>query len=374
MEHRVTFLIIIVFSVILTSCSKPELIYTETIYLATVTHTIAYTHTPTKIPTITFTPTPEVDYYKIDIFNESTWPEKYKDFWDGGWLNSKEADRKAFQQFIEKVRTAFFAKEGMTDEVTKMTEIRPELRSIWGMICWAETHKDEVIKNQTFIPVTPTELEWIMTDPTLAYNPTWPEDVLAWKGVILDTNQEGPRAVYGIHNPSNETYYSSDNFGMPIAGKDGSVVVPRSPYDAILGDLAALGYVGGGESRVNLLLMNVLDKDGFHHLAAPAVSLDGNLVAPKGSPAINPNGVVLLSQDRKIDQLQDYHGRKYTASDMFELLGKNMRVNFLTSWDYAANTGSEGTFFEPKSKDDIATRLDSVYTAGDQDNWPWSGK
>jgi hypothetical protein len=260
----------------------------------------------------------------------------------------------------------------MTDEVAKMTEIRPELRSLWGMIDYAETHKDEVIKNQTFIPVTPTELEWMMTDPALEQFPTWGEDILAWKGVILQ--QGGPRAVYGIHNDFDLRFYSSDNFGMPIAGKDGSVVVPRSPYDAILGDLAALGCVGGGENQVYLLLMNVLDKDFFHHLAAPAVSLDGNMVAPEGSPAVNSHGVVFLTQDRKIDQLQDYRGRKYTVSDMFELVGKNMKVNFLSAWDTATDTFIGGIIFEPKSKDDIATRLRWIYTEGDQDNWPWSNR
>ena len=39
-----------------------------------------------------------------------------------------------------------------------MTEIRPELRSLWGMGYWVQIHKDEVIQNQIAIPVTPQEL------------------------------------------------------------------------------------------------------------------------------------------------------------------------------------------------------------------------
>lgn len=333
------------------------------------------TYTPTTATTAkatetnTQTPTPEVNYAEINIFNESTWPEKYKSFWDGGWLNSKEADRQDFQQFIEKVRTAFFAKEGMTDEVAKMTEIRPELRSLWGMIYWAETHKDDVIKNQSFISVTPTELEWMMTDPT-SIGFTWAgEEVRAWKGKMI--NQGTQYVVYKVANSHDMKNFSSDALGVPIAGKDGLVHIPRGPYFEIFGDLAALGYIGEGESRVNLLLMSVLDKDGFHHLVAPAVPLGKDMVIPKGSPCPTSDGsglIITLSKDLKIGQLQNLPGKIYTAEELFKLLGKNIDIGFTAN----PPINNAAYCLEPKSKDDIATYLYAVYSAGDQDNWPWT--
>jgi hypothetical protein len=62
----------------------------------------------TATETKAVTPTPEFNYAEINIFDEKTWPEKYQSFWDRGWLNSKEADRQDFQQFMEKSRAAFF--------------------------------------------------------------------------------------------------------------------------------------------------------------------------------------------------------------------------------------------------------------------------
>jgi hypothetical protein len=360
MEHRPTFLFIIVLSIILTSCTKPKIISTETIYLATVIPTITYTHTPTKTPTITFTFTPEGDYSKIDIFNESTWPKKYQAFWGSGWLFSKEADRLEFQQFIEKSRATFFITEGITDIVNNLTRIRPELRSLWGMIYWAN-------KNGTPVPVTPTDLERIMIDP--AIGSSWQGlEVHAWEGNLLDSDAshiKGPFAMYKLYFDSIPGSFSSDEFGMPITGKDGLVVVPRAPYNAIAGDLGSLGYIGGGENRVNLLLMNVLGKDGFHHLTAPAASFDGKMVAPEGSPAITTK-VVFLTRDHEIDQFHDIHGKEYTIEEVLQLVGKNIRIAFLTS----AGPDSEGKLFEPKSKDDIATSLGAIYTSGKQDNWP----
>jgi hypothetical protein len=342
---------------------------TEAIFTDTIKFTITNTPPPTKTFTLTITPTSEIDYSKFDIFNESTWPEKYQKYWDDSWLNSKEADRQDFQQFIEKVRTAFFAKEGMTDEVAKMTKIRPELRSLWGMIDRAETHKDGVIKNQTFIPVTPTELEWMITDPT-SIGFTWArKDVYAWKGEIV--NQGTQHATYRLDSPSGN--FSSDILGTPIAGKNGLVNVPRDPYGEILADLAALGYIGGGESRVNLLLLNVFDKDGFHHLVAPAVPLGQDMIIPKGSPCPTTDGsglIITLSKDLTIGQLHNYPGKIYTVEELFKLLGKNMDIVF-TAYP---SINDAARCLEPKSKDDIATILYAVYTEGDQDNWPWSGE
>jgi hypothetical protein len=338
---------------------------TETIFTDTISFTITNTPLPIKTFTITIIPTPEIDYSKFDVFDESTWPEKYKGFWDGGWLNSKEADRQDFQQFIKNVRTAFFAKDGMTDEVAKITEIRPELRSLWRMIDYVETHKDEVIKNQTFIPVTPTELEWIMTDPSFSNNNLG--EVHAWKGKII--NQGTQYATYLMTATGRGLNFSSDIFGMPIAGKNGLVRIPRGPYIEIDGDWSALGYVGGGESQFDLLLMNVLDNDGFHHLAAPAIPLGKDMIIPKGSPcpSTHDESVIILSKDYKIGQFQDYRGKIYTVEEVFKLLGKNMRIAFLARPpEYTA-----ARCLEPKSKDDIAY-FDSVLTAGDQDNWPWN--
>jgi hypothetical protein len=315
----------------------------------------------------TQTPTPEVDYEKIDIVDVSTWPEKYLSFWDGGWIFSKESVRQEFQTFMEKSRAAFFEKEGITDELAKLTEIRPELRSLWGMIYW-KNNKDKSVGSQTFIPVTPTELEWMMVDPIFTTcDAFWPE-VHAWNGEII-TDQQEPYATYLAIHACNRDNFSSDVFDMPISGKDGSVVVPRAPFDRIIGDLAAMGYVGGEKSRVNLLLINLFDENGFYHLVAPAVSLDGNMIAPKGSPCPEEGGgdpVIFLTEDFKIDQFQDYHGKKYTAEELLELLGRNMIINFIARIPHHQSA----YVLEPKSKDDIATRLQGVFP-GEPNNWPW---
>ena len=73
--------------------------------------TITYTNIPTMTPTITLSPTPEIDYSKVDIFNEATWPGRYKGFWDGGWLNQKRQTDKISNSLLKKPVLTFLPRK-----------------------------------------------------------------------------------------------------------------------------------------------------------------------------------------------------------------------------------------------------------------------
>jgi hypothetical protein len=376
MKHRDILLFIIIFSVTPTSCTAPKIITAETKYVATVTDT----HTPTNTHTKTITPTPEVNYSKIDIFNESTWPKNYKIFWENGWYGSKDLERIDFHNFVEKTRMTFFEKEGISDVIIELShskQIDQRFLTLWGMVYWTQTHRDEVKKNHTYLFLTPTEHEWITSDESVG-NTNHPGTVnsLIFNDFSYDLFYSDSQ--WGQKNPLN-----SDRLGV-ISGKDGLVTIPHGVPVAIYGDGAAVAVVGGGEKKGYVMLMSFIGWKDEYKFAAPAIPIDGKIFLPAGT-ACRTNEVSFDKDEYRVFKIPndlDYGyfetGGKPGSFDWedyyFQFVGNNF--GFDTNWwkiKTKFNLEYDYYCMNPILAGDYSTGINAM-TPGSPDNYPWSKK
>jgi hypothetical protein len=249
------------------------------------------------------------------------------------------------------------------------------------MALYVNLNKEEVAENQTFIPVTPTELEWIMTDPALG-----PGLVHSEKQIISSDNKTTTLHYSYMAYTGNIT---SDLVGS-IAGKDELVSLPRkqirsTPYEniegGVRGDLLGLGVVGGGESTSNIFLIDVVDEKGFNHLSAPSFSF-GEITLPKGTVCLADAATIpetlTLDANMEIKPIYNQVREPYAKGDLFNLIGKNLNVE--STWrDYPAlfsySPVRDYTCPHPITKDDLFNYLASTsIVEGELEFWPLIGR
>lgn len=274
------------------------------------------TATPIKIETVTdmptdviLTATPEIDYSKVNVFKEATWPEKYKKFAEGGWLNATEAERQEFQAFLEKSRAAFMAKEGI--DTSRYEKINENERSLWGMIEWYLKNPDRIKTENLKIIVTPTEYENSLLNPIFNWN----------------SREEG-EISYIVNGPFIDgDSYNTDLTGRPIAGRD-NLDLPRGGIESASGTFLGLGVVGADENQGKVGIMDVIDMTGKHNLFIFAIPED-DLVLEKGYICydFHTGGAFILKQDLDVGQSWKEWGR---TDDwlLTKAMGKNVRILF----------------------------------------------
>lgn len=218
---------------------------------------------------------------RITVFDAATFPEKFRDI-ATNWLTASDADWALYQEFVEASRAHFFEREGITQEVSSMTGINENLRSLWGMIYWAQNNKERVIAEQLMPVVTPQELRMILEDEPLFQS--WGEKQETDKGSRAFLYGHRGLTIGGIGGPYS---YDSDNYG-PILGRE-DFRTPRSPLGGIDGgDLALLArlFPDDPTTLVTIVSMKTPPDGGFtqtHALYAQALVLEENYTLPAGT-------------------------------------------------------------------------------------------
>ena len=120
-----------------------------------------------------------------------------------------------------------------------------------------------------------------------------------------------------------------------------------------------------------------MDTNGFHHLAAPAISFDKNKIIPKGSPCIGYDfgypSVYFLSEDITVGSLKNYIDKDYTIEDIITLINKNLTFNFNYA-RYMMRVGQPDALecLEPSSKDDFASFMPGYNPTKESNSLPWN--
>jgi len=321
---------------------------------------------------------------EVNIFDTNTWLKEMQDFWNINWLHSRNPERSNFQADIVAAREQFFKKEGIADTVAAMTNISEDLRSLWGMIYWEQTHKKEIMENHMYIYVTPWEMDKIRTDPAMVGTSAEGESLVTKKVTLKNGSVVELKYSYAKSGSPN---FTSDVVGN-IDGNEDPITIPYGPYSrrgihtegGIRGDFEAMGIVGGGETASKVLLIAVLDKKGMIHLTAPSFSLEKTTLS-KGSACLanasNMPSVLVLDADLSLDPLVNDKNAPYSEDDLFALLGENI----LVEPDYSGNKvlfsyspPRDYTPFDPILKNDRVTYLGKVNTAVTPDFLPLSKK
>ncbi len=225
--------------------------------------------------------TPGIDYSQVNIFNETTWPQKYRDFAESGWIHSDDPARNDFQSFVDTARATFLVKEGIDfgayPSIDNYGGIDEKDRTLWGMLEWYTKNIDKVKANNLKITVTPSEYENSILDERMP---------------IRMTNSGISYYVDAIVSKDN---WGTDVIGRPIAGRD-NLKLNRPAYSNIMGVFMGVGTIGAGKNHGEVGIMDIYGVQ-MHLLAVFAIP-DPDMVLPKGYICSNSvTGGSALTQD-----------------------------------------------------------------------------
>ncbi|MGA2111678.1 MAG: hypothetical protein ABSG98_05955 [Anaerolineales bacterium] len=208
------------------------------------------------------TATPELGNSQYDIFQPETWPEQdlivAKDP-----VSATDAEWKDYKDFLDKTRWAFLGKEGISqDFIENLPGIDKELSSLWGMVYWEQTHKQEVVDKKLLIQFSPSEYIYLLEHPTeVPYDP------------------DSPNYFFDLIGGG----FSSGEVGG-ILGRSG-VYIPRE-YFEYDGDLAAVGTMTYGDPGNAVLIIHARNKAGSIHELQPVVVLFEDVTVPAGTGCV----------------------------------------------------------------------------------------
>lgn len=272
-----------------------------------------------------------------------------------------------YQEFVEAARADFFEEQGITSEVAAMTGINENLRSLWGMIYYIQTHREEAIANRLMPVVTPTELRTILED-----EPSFQR---------RDDEKKIPEGTvsvsYGLNSlafyPPYE--YNSSTHGTILGRIDVSIGRDLSPgADGILAAMA-LPLPNNPNYVVELLAMKAPQGGGYdydHILYADLVVLDENYILPEGTTCL----VARVGEQVHAESIPSSQNipPPTTIDKMYDALGTNVLVRHVV--DLGSTLGG-GACADPTTGLEVATEYSARIRggAGWHDTmfspWPW---
>ena len=315
--------------------------------------------------------------WSINIFDANTFPERFRDI-ANNWLTAPDSDWALYQEFVEAARANFFEEQGITDEVAALTDINPNLKSLWGMIHWVQHHKEQVAGQQMTPVVTPNER------------------LLLMKGTYFNfwSDKETGGSLYGFgegdYNPL-PGYFTSENLG-PILGRT-DVDIFREPYYAANGDLALIEQLPNDPDKA---LVVISMKSPLENGQSQRYELFGAIVSFKeivlrggdtvlgASPpeTYPPAGVTLPSgSELKLPPLHLVDGSLLSRDTLFRLLGENITIiTYRTKADLSLPDGTTLRvyyLFDPVTHMELVGGINDYGQLDDSlerppFTWPWS--
>lgn len=303
---------------------------------------------------------------RIDIFDANSFPDKFREI-AKNWLTATDEEWQMYQEFVEAARADFFEEQGITSEVAAMTGINENLRSLWGMIYYIQTHREEAIANRLMPVVTPTELRTILED-----EPSFQR---------RDDEKKIPEGTvsvsYGLNSlafyPPYE--YNSSTHGTILGRIDVSIGRDLSPgADGILAAMA-LPLPNNPNYVVELLAMKAPQGGGYdydHILYADLVVLDENYILPEGTTCL----VARVGEQVHAESIPSSQNipPPTTIDKMYDALGTNVLVRHVV--DLGSTLGG-GACADPTTGLEVATEYSARIRggAGWHDTmfspWPW---
>lgn len=277
------------------------------------TATAPETATTEPSPAATSTPSPEqmAQAEGISIFDINSFPGQFRGLVKNpeALESATQAELRQYQRFIEAARAKFFEEQGIADEVAAIKGINPEHRSIWGVIYWMQSNREQAITGGIIPVLSPLELDAIKDEPT--FQP-WRQSV---------TLPSGTRAPF---------YYG------------------RNLTDAS-GDIAFMGrlFADDPNTLVTILHMETPPEEIFpyaHVLYADVVVFDENFTLPAGTNCQAARvGQAVHAQSLPVDVHiglpDDYSGRDVpiTRETYIEAIGANVTISHLVGLSVDGN-------------------------------------
>jgi len=305
MKHTYEIILILICSLVLSSCDESGPVFISSGVLPTLTPVLVATETATKTATITKTATAtevplfsEAEVEKANPFDDSNWVYRFKTT----QVNPEKATEQEWQdeyQFVLAVRE----KTGIPT-TTENKDRNPQLQSLWNVTIWEQSHLDEV-KAGKKAAITPLE----------------------YRAMIKESKNIGK---YGSLPPNDFMGWNYKNIG-PILGQD--IDAERLPFDYISGKLAGFGTIGGQD----VLLIDTEDKYGHEILFPIVVYVEKGPTLPKGLKCIVTNlsysnrhggdSTFTLKYDTELGPLiENVTGKVITWEYLYEAFGKEVEI------------------------------------------------
>ncbi|MDA1330293.1 MAG: hypothetical protein O3B43_04405 [Chloroflexi bacterium] len=217
---------------------------------------------------------------RINIFDANTFPEQYQQI-ANKWLEyakthtiaETEAQWQDYQVFVEAARNTFFAKEGISSEVAALSDINPNLKSLWGVIYWVQNNRDQAVSEQIMPVVTPSELKTIIEEE---------QGTEFWEdsGVYYGQPAYPRETTAGISQ-----WWDASQAGLTLGRTDLERLQVPNSFD-LYGDLALLARFSSNGQDTVLTITHAQatpDTSGHHHrLYVQALPLDPNFTLQVG--------------------------------------------------------------------------------------------